>query len=172
MITNLSIVLGNQLIKPSLIPEITKFPIFMCESDDLCTHFKYHKLKIIFFLTAMREYHKELSDKNIDCFYHKLSPTKTQNFLDVLSDFCKKNQVKHIHTLEIEDLFFEDCLSHFCSKMKIKLTTYKSPLFITTRTEFNDYIKNTKKPFMKTFYEQQRRKLNLLIENNQPIGGI
>ena len=49
MITNLSIVLGNQLIKPSLIPEITKFPIFMCESDDLCTHFKYHKLKIIFF---------------------------------------------------------------------------------------------------------------------------
>ena len=80
MIENLSIICGNQLFKPSLIPEIVKHPIFMCESDDLCTHFKYHQLKISFFLTAMREYKDELINQKITCYYHNLEKKKSQQF--------------------------------------------------------------------------------------------
>ena len=69
-INTISVILGNQLVKPSLIPKLTKYPVFMCESDDLCTHYKYHKLKIIFFLTAMRDYYDELISEGYDCSYH------------------------------------------------------------------------------------------------------
>ena len=68
MISDLTIILGNQLFKPTLIPKLIKHPVFMCESDDLCTHFKYHKLKILFFLAAMREYRDELTQQKLIAF--------------------------------------------------------------------------------------------------------
>ena len=171
MITDLSIVLGNQLCKPELIPELTKFPVFMCESDDLCTHFKYHKLKIVFFFTAMREYAEELRKQNIDCYYHHLADSKEQLFFETLKDFCKKHQVEKIHLIDIEDHFFDQAMTTFCDENSIKKVTYDSPLFLTSQTAFKDYLKSTKKPFMKTFYEKQRKKLNILMDNDKPKGG-
>ena len=171
MITDLSIILGNQLCKPNLIKEITNHPIFMCESDDLCTHFKYHKLKIIFFLTAMREYADELKSENISCHYHKLKENENQLYLDVLEQFCTKNKVQRLHMLEVEDHFFDNSIIDFCENHSIKRIVHKSPLFLTTQEEFKEYLDSSKKPFMKTFYEQQRKKLDVLMENGKPKGG-
>ena len=171
MIQNLSIILGNQLVLPALIQELTRYPIFMCESDDLCRHFKYHKLKLLFYLTAMRHYRDELISHHCDCFYHPLHPNHQQTFIDVLTQFCQENQTQTIHMLEIEDQFFESKINSFCQKNHIKRITYPSPLFLTSNSEFKDYLTSVKKPFMKTFYERQRKKLSILVENNQPIGG-
>ena len=171
MIHDLSIILGNQLVTPSLIPEITKHPVFMCESDDLCTHFKYHPLKIIYFLSTMRHYCDELKTFGTDCFYHQLTADTQQNYLDVLYKFCTHHDVKNIHTIEIEDHFFAEKIDDFCKQHQIKLTTYDSPMFLTTRNKFDDYIKSTKKPFMKTFYESQRKQYKILMDGNKPIGG-
>ena len=110
---DLSIILGNQLFKPSFLKDLTNYPIFMCESDDLCTHFKYHQLKIIFFLTAMRNFNDELKAEGFDTFYHALPETKTQDYLSVLEEFCKKNHVETIHVIEIEDHFFADKIKNF-----------------------------------------------------------
>lgn len=45
-------------------------------------------------------------------------------------------------------------------------------MFLTTREEFRTYLVEVKKPFMKTFYEKQRKRLNILVDKNkQPIGG-
>ena len=105
--TDLTIILGNQLCHTDLIKPLLKYPVFMCESDDLCTHFKYHKLKILFFLTAMREFSEELKNKGYLCHYHQLQSNKTQLFCDVLSVFIKNNDIKRLHMLEIEDISLE-----------------------------------------------------------------
>lgn len=171
MIRDLSIILGNQLCKPANISYLTQYPIFMCESDDLCTHFNYHQLKIIFFLTAMRDYRDELITNNHDCFYHELPKQTKQLFFEVLGAFCRKHQVQTIHIIEIEDHFFKEQFETFCLELKIAFKTYQSPLFLTSHSEFKEYLDNTKKPFMKTFYEQQRKKHHILIENGKPVGG-
>ena len=45
-------------------------------------------------------------------------------------------------------------------------------MFLTSRTEFKDYLSNTKKPFMATFYKLQRKKNCFLIDDdNNPVGG-
>ena len=45
-------------------------------------------------------------------------------------------------------------------------------MFLTSRTEFKDYLSNTKKPFMANFYKLQRKKNNFLIDaDNNPVGG-
>ena len=60
----------------------------------------------------------------------------------------------------------------FCKKEKVELHILTSPMFLTTREEFKSYLKTTKKPFMKTFYERQRKQLNILVnKKGDPEGG-
>ena len=171
MIKELSVILGNQLCNPKEMTPILKHPVFMCESDDLCTHFKYHQSKIIFFLTAMRTYKDELASQGVNCWYHELSPSKSQVFEDVLDAFCKEHSVETIHMIEIEDHFFEKSMRQFCKKRKIQIHFYDSPLFLNTREEFSTYLQGSKKPFQKTFYEQQRKKRAILMQDDKPEGG-
>ena len=44
-------------------------------------------------------------------------------------------------------------------------------MFLTTREEFQEYLASVKKPFMKTFYEGQRKKIGILMEGQKPKGG-
>ncbi len=171
MIQDITVILGNQLCEPSSIKSLTKHPIFMCESDDLCTHYKYHKLKLLFFLTAMRDYRDSLIQHGFTCYYHSLHNTKENLFLDILGNFCKTYGVKRIHMLEIEDHFFHNSLLQFCKESHITLVLTPSPLFLTSHSEFKTYLSTTKRPFMKTFYQRQRKKLRVLIHDNKPVGG-
>ena len=50
------IILGNQLFPQETLPKNIPELVFMAEDFGLCTHFKYHKHKIILFLTSMRRY--------------------------------------------------------------------------------------------------------------------
>ena len=171
MIKHLSLILGNQLFEAKEIPDIVKYPIFMCESDDLCTHVKYHQSKLIFFLSAMREYKDELIKQDYTCFYHALKLDSSQDFFVCLEEFCTEHQTECLHVIEIEDHFFEKKLVKFCESLKLKLTVYQSPMFLNSREDFSVYLAKSKKPFMKTFYEQQRRKRGVLMDGLKPLGG-
>ena len=60
MVNKLFIILGNQLFDPFILKEVGCNRVFMAEDFGLCTYEKHHKLKLYLFLTAMREYCKEL----------------------------------------------------------------------------------------------------------------
>lgn len=45
-------------------------------------------------------------------------------------------------------------------------------MFLTSRDQFEAYLKKTKRPFMRTFYEQQRKRLKIMVDkDDQPTGG-
>ena len=44
-------------------------------------------------------------------------------------------------------------------------------MFITSREDFKEYLSSVKRPFMKTFYEKQRKKHEILTVANKPVGG-
>ena len=54
------LILGNQLFPHKHLRKYKDSTIFMCESFDLCTFQKHHKLKLILFLSSMRSYADEL----------------------------------------------------------------------------------------------------------------
>ena len=163
----LQVILGNQLF-PTLFYQNSKH-IFMCEDTDLCTHFKYHKHKIIFFLSSMRKYAKELKTTKKEVHYFELKEKK--HFFDVLLKTIKKLKADTISIYEIEDKFFEAKLIIFCEKNQLQLKVEKSPMFLVGRDEFKKYNENTKKPFMKSFYEGLRKTTGILMEGGKPVGG-
>ena len=69
---SLLIILGNQLFPIEEIKKLKIKKVFMKEDLGLCTDFKHHKLKILFFLGAMREYKKDLESNGIEVIYHDI----------------------------------------------------------------------------------------------------
>lgn len=166
------LVLGNQLFDHPHLKSVPKDAVvFMREDTELCTYFQFHKQKIILFLSAMRSYADELRSWGFGVHYESLEGT-TSSYEEALRRFIDQNQIKTVYFFEIEDLFFERRIFDCLKKAGVKIEILQSPMFLTSRLEFDSYLKATKKPFMKTFYEQQRKRLNILVDaKGKPEGG-
>lgn len=172
---NLVIVLGNQLFNPSIYTkkniDSTKTIFFLREDRELCTYYKFHKQKIIFFLAAMRTYAKELITHKHQVHYEDMSVHKDWSYEDSLENFIKEKKIKKVSFFEIEDKFFEKRILKICASLGLEVEVWQSPMFLTSREQFETYLAGYKKPFMKTFYEGQRRRLNVLMMDDKPVGG-
>ena len=168
---SLFLILGNQLFPHKHLTKYKDSTIFMCESFDLCTFQKHHKLKLILFLSSMRSYADELKKNKFKVNYIDLKKDFKISYEKKLENFIKKNKFEELISFEIEDKFFEKKISTLCKKNKIKLTFIQSPMFLNSRDEFKNYLSKTKKPFMANFYKIARAKIDILMENNKPKGG-
>lgn len=168
------LILGNQLFDLSTlvpIPNREDYTIFMREDKELCEYFRFHKQKIAFFFLSMQKYAEEVRNLGFKVHYEFYQNQSTSYEIS-FSNFLNQNQFQEIHIFEIEDKFFESRIKNLLIDRKIKWLEHKSPMFLTSREEFNFYLANVTKPFMKTFYQSQRKKLKILLtEKNEPEGG-
>jgi deoxyribodipyrimidine photolyase-related protein len=163
------IILGDQLFPIEYYSSYKKIPLFMAEDLTLCTHYKYHKHKIIFFLAAMRTYADELKAQGFDVQYEEFGQ---KTYFDRLQTFLDKNKVSKMIIHEVQDKFFESSLYHFLNTKKIEIEILDSPNFLCSRKQFKLYFPPNKKPLMKSFYEKERKRLNILMDlKGRPIGG-
>ena len=170
---DLLVLLGNQLFPIDEIKKLDANQIFMAEDYNLCTYEKHHKLKILMFLCAMREKRDELIKNHFNVFYSEIS---NGDFLipyeEKLKKYIIKNKINHIKFFEIEDKFFENRMRVFSEINNLEITFYQSPMFIESREEFKKYASNKKSLSHANFYKSIRKKLNILIDENQmPVGG-
>ena len=161
------IVLGNQLFIPAHTPkDLQNTPVFMAEDLGLCTYEKHHKQKIVLFLAAMRSYRDELTDRGVKVVYHELpeEPSTDEAYESKLEAFVAAHNLTELCTFEIEDKFFAERLKAFANQHGLTLRIDPSPMFLTPRPVFAEYLDKAKnKPFMGRFYQQQRRRLNILV---------
>ncbi len=167
------IILGNQLFSPTILKELRCNEVFMSEDYGLCTYFKHHKLKLYLFLTSMREYKDELENNSIKVNYFNLKDRNDNlSYPKFLTNFLKEKNIKTIHMFEIEDKDFETSLLNQLAKNEIEVIVHKSPMFIFDREEFVPMAKGKKTYRMSSYYQNARKKLNILVEeNNKPFGG-
>ena len=166
------IVLGNQLFPLNYIQNFKSCHFFMAEDYNLCTYFKFHKHKLIFYLSAMREYKEILTKNKFKCTYVKLDDQKMNcKYEDKLELFINKNTIKILKIFEIPDSFFRHRIINFCKKKNIGLEIIQSPMFMSDRILLKEYFSKNKKPFLNNFYKLQRINQNILIKNSLPTGG-
>ena len=167
----LFIILGNQLFPLNEIGNYKDSYFFMAEDKELCTYEKHHKHKLILFLSSMRKYASELKSKKFNVTYYQLNKKNINlTYEDKLSEFIKSKNISEINMFEVEDKFFEKRILTFCKKNNIKISFLESPMFLNTRSDFKKYLSKVKKPFMATYYKQQRIEKNILMEGDKPIG--
>lgn len=135
----------------------------MIEDYSLCTHYRYHKHKIMLFLSAMR-----LHAKTIRANYYTLDDTRT--FEEKLLEAMNEQSATTLVTYEITDLFFKERIEAFVQKHNFDLEVYPSQGFLTSVDDYTAWL-GDKKPFMHSFYIWQRKRLNILLDGEEPVGG-
>ena len=168
---SLFLILGNQLFPIENIKKYKKSTFFMCEDLGLCTYQKHHKLKLVLFLSSMRSYADLLKTNKYKLKYFSLDNKFKTPFQIKLEKYIIDNQFEELISFEIEDKFFESKIAKLVKKNKISWRVINSPMFLTERNEFKNYLKATKKPFMANFYKISRKKNNILLVNDKPMGG-
>ena len=54
--------------------------------------------------------------------------------------------------------------------MNINWNIISSPMFVTSRLDFKDFLKNSKKPVMANFYQINRERNKILMIDGKPKG--
>ena len=163
------IVLGDQLFPVSFYSPYRDKLVFMAEDRGLCTHYRYHKHKLIFFLTSMRRFRDELKEAGFRVHYDVLSE---ETYIERLEKFIQKNKIKKIFVGEIQDKFFEKMLIDCFKNNKVECEIIETPMFLCSRQDFKNYLFYHPKPFMKNFYEGERKRIKILLDDKKrPLGG-
>ena len=168
---SLFLILGNQLFSTKHIKKYKDSTFFLCEDLGLCTKPKHHKLKLVLFLSSMRSYAETLRKEKYKLKYYDLSNKFEISYEKKLEEYITKNKFKELISFEIEDKFFEKKITRLVKKINIKWKIIQSPMFLTTRVEFRDFLQNSKKPMMANFYKISRKKNNILMIDSKPKGG-
>ena len=166
--------LGNQLFSEKYLERFRKdHTFFMAEDFQLCTYEKHHKQKILLFLSAMRSHADKLKKNKFKIEYSSIEDKSFKlNYLEKLKKILKLKKISEVSSFEIEDKFFEKKITQFFKKENIHWNVVQTPMFLNSREEFKNYLSNSKKPFMATFYKEIRKKSGILMDSDgNPIGG-
>ena len=167
------LILQNQLFpveKPTA-PKTAR--IFMAEDWEHLRSFRYHKKKLVLILSSMRHFREELRRNGYQIHYRELTQGCPEvPFLNALKTYLLEQKITRLHTWEIENRELERSIQDLCFALRIELQTYATPMFLTPKAEFRKYLRSVQQPFMKSFYERQRKRLDLLMDDyGRPLGG-
>ncbi len=169
---NVLVILGNQLFPVGCLPPPSATTVFMAEDYGLCTYERHHQQKIVLFLAAMRAYAEELRAAGYQVHYVKLDTGDRRPYEDKLAEvFPVQFEARLVH-FEIEDKAMENRLIEFATEHCVERRELPSPMFTCSRVDFSQFASRKNRLLMGEFYKQQRRRLNVLIdENGEPTGG-
>ena len=168
----LLVILGNQLFPIEEIKKVGSKKIFMKEDFGLCTDHLHHKLKILFFLTAMREYRDYLKRHGFDLIYYQMDGENFYTpYLSILNQEILKHNIQQINYFEIVDNTFNGHFNEYISNTNKLFVEHKSPMFLNEKNKFDIYA-NNKTIRMSSFYQLTRKNFKILLDKkNKPLGG-
>ena len=129
----------------------------------------FHKQKILLHLASMDNYKNELAQRGYSVSIYKYSDLKTKDYNRVM---LKKLDASEIYLAELVDYTLEKRLCLVAKSLGVKIRWFDSPGFILNGPDIENDFKNKKKHLMNSFYIKQRKRLNILIDEDQnPVGG-
>ncbi len=169
----LGLIFPNQLFEshPILIEGLDKVlliedSLFFGDSQYPCT---FHKQKLAYHRAALKHYENYLKDRGVSVQYISYKKDKI-----VLLESLKKYKFKHetaLITLDPVDYTLQKRISSYSKKLGYTLIFKNNPIFINTLQDNKAWQKNKKRWLMSDFYQYQRKRLEILVDNGKPMGG-
>src|SRR5829696_6970231 len=176
---NLVLVLGEQLNHDSAAfdgfdPQVDA--VWMSETPEELTHVWCHKLRIAFFLSAMRHFRDELRDRGVTVHYASLaavdSDDRGHSFAKRLSIDVKKYRPAGLIVAEPGDYRVRTQLQRAATALEVPLQIRADRSFLCTTDEFAIYAGEHKALLLETFYRWMRRRHRILVDDDgTPVGG-
>ena len=162
------IVLPNQLFPIKMLKALFKKlgqpldKVILIEEPRYFTDFRFHKLKIMYHRATMQKYKHYLSSHKIKCIYKEFHEIDNS-----LYEHINKPTTYYFNPIDHK-------LYKKYSKLLSNAVQLDNPNFLLLPKEIveNKYIfyKNNKY-YHDAFYKFQRKRLNILLDENKPVGG-
>ncbi len=180
----LTLILGDQLHphwwRPSPLQLAPGSRVLMIEDLAVASAWRYHRLRLLHTFVAMRSFRDALIVHGVAVRYFELPASLGVPFWQRLAAELegvpepegREPQERELCVAEVADRSFDARLRRFCAEHGVRLTVLPSPAFLESVAESRAWFDGRRRPFMKTFYERQRRRLGLLLEpDGSPTGG-
>lgn len=173
--TTLRLILGDQLSD-----QITSLEgcnkktdiILMCEVWDEATYVKHHKKKIAFLFSAMRHFAQDLQNKGFQLRYINLDdPKNTGSFSDEVERATREIKPDKIIVTAPGEYRVLMNMQQWEQRLGVSVEIREDKRFLCTPDEFETWTKGRKSLRMEYFYREMRKKYNILMNGEKPIGG-
>ena len=133
---------------------------------------KFHKQKLWLHRATMKRYQRRLEQLGFETVYlsYRSEPNALQAHLESLLGGSNKSKDSML-VVEPDDYLLNRRLQRYSRNSGIELRYLPSPGFLNGLGENAEYRAGKKRWFMADFYKWQRRRMNLLMEKDEPIGG-
>jgi len=173
--TTVRLILGDQLSEQISSLDgcaIGHDPILMCEVRSEATYVKHHKKKIAFLFSAMRHFAQSLRDARHNVRYIEYDdPENTGSFLgEVARAITAHSATRIVVTSPNEHRVLTD-LQTWQDHLGIPVVIRDDTRFLCSTEEFNTWAAGRKQLRMEYFYREMRRKYNILMTGEDPVGG-
>jgi deoxyribodipyrimidine photolyase-related protein len=138
----------------------TSHRILIIESQQKLSSRPWHIQRAHFLITSMRRFADDLRREGFDVDY-RIASGMRQGFLDHCAEFSPA------------EVTVTEPNSYTARQLVTSLgcTVVRSDQFLCHPTEFTDFIKGKKSFKMEDFYRWQRKRLNYLMDGDQPVTG-
>lgn len=133
---------------------------------------QFHKQKLWLHRATMKRYESSLRSRGFEIQYIEHRPDTYQTTADLLQ-FIKGSFGKgeELCVVQPTDFLVEKRLLAACDKHGVHCRFLPNPGFLNTTEENQEYRDGKKRWYMADFYKWQRQRLDLLMEDGEPVGG-
>lgn len=144
--------------------------VYLVEEFLFFNQYKFHKQKLVLHRASMKYYADYLIKNKLTTHY--VEALQAESDIRILIETLSKLDITKIYFYDVSDDWLEKRLSQSCKKWSIQTHEYPSALFINSKEDLKEYFGSREKYFHNDFYIQQRKKLNIVVDNQQkPLGG-
>ncbi|MBF2026564.1 MAG: cryptochrome/photolyase family protein [Oscillatoriales cyanobacterium C42_A2020_001] len=164
-------ILGDQLWQEQAalqgcVPQRSKTPVILIESLQYVQERWYHKQKLVLVWSAMRHFATELKDAGWQVTYCQ----QEQEFEAPLRQWIAAHQITELRVMEPSDRPFAALIQSL--NLPCEITLVPNNHFLWSVDEFKRWAKPRKRLLMEDFYREGRRRLGILMQGDQPVGGV
>ncbi len=129
--------------------------------------YPFHKKKLVLHRASMKFYESWLQQQGFQTQYVEANEAD----LELLITRLAQQGIRRMHVADPADYLLERRLRRFTVKQGVALQVETSPNFLTSNQQLNDLVQGERKYLMASFYIKQRKRLNVLMADGQPVGG-
>ena len=144
--------------------DASEVEIILIESYSHIKQRPYHKQKLVLIWSGMRHFAEELRQQGYSVTYEI-----AEDFHTPLESWVKENQISELRVMTPNDKPFLQIIENL--KLPCDINLLPNNQFLWSQEDFNQWAKNRKRLLMEDFYREGRRRFDILMEADKPVGG-
>jgi deoxyribodipyrimidine photolyase-related protein len=162
-------ILGDRLTKQQLSLQNNQdhqeqTPVILIESNNYVRQRDYHRQKLVLVWSAMRHFAQELQADNWQVTYEIAT-----DFATPLTKWIRDHQITELQITTPCDRPFLKYIQSL--DLNCEITFLPDRHFLWSGEEFVTWTKSRKRMLMEDFYRAGRKRFNILMEEQKPLGG-